>query len=272
VTGSVLKWFAEGIRWRYQHLIRRMDLSPSKSALRANPYALDGQRYDAARYWSDRHNKYRGGFRGVGNVGLSEEENIQDYLRAAGAMADLLGAVRCNPLRKSMLDIGCGNGFWTGVFREWGVATYTGIDITDALFDLLRRRHPTLEFVRGNFAQLPWSREFDLITMIDVTQHVTDDAELERMLICARSILGKDGVFIVTSWNQARPQENFYETFRLFDFYTRALDGMAHTQPMRFRDKFVAAFYHHGRRPDDVCVEPLSRQSTRKIAEEILAA
>ena len=272
MTGSVIRWFADGVRWRYRHLIQRLDLSSARKAARPNPYVSDGQAYDAARYWGDRHTKYRGGFRGVGNVGLSEEENIQDYLRAAGTMAAQLGAIRCDPRGKSMLDIGCGNGFWTGVFREWGVAAYTGIDITDALFDGLRRRHPRFEFICGDFTQIPLSRQFDLITMIDVTQHVTDDGQLARMLGRVPSVLSRDGVFIVTFWNEQRPQEHFYETFRPFDFYVQTLSGMIHTEPMRFRDKFIAAFHHPGRRPDIGNVEPLRAQSARRIAEEILPA
>jgi hypothetical protein len=108
--------------------------------------------------------------------------------------------------------------------------------------------------------------------MIDVTQHIVEDAQLERILAQASSLLAKDGVLIVTFWNQERPRENFYETFRLFDFYTRALNGLAHTPPMRFRDKFVAAFYHADRQPDHATAEPLSRASILTVVEQILRA
>ena len=259
-----------GIRWRINAWADRVGV---RHVVNRQPsYKLPNNRYDAARYWGDRHAKYRGGFRGVGNVGLTEEENIQDYLRAAGTMAEQLRAVRCNPRGKSMLDIGCGNGFWTGVFREWGVAAYTGIDITDALFKGLRHRHPRFDFICGDFTQMPLSGKFDLITMIDVTQHVTDDGQLARMLGRVPSVLSSDGVFVVTFWNEQRPQENFYETFRPFDFYVQTLSGMIHTEPLRFRDKFIAAFQLPGRRPDTSITAPLPPQSARRIAEEILPA
>ena len=131
--------------------------------------------------------------------------------------------------------------------------TYTGVDITDALFDLLQKRHPRQTFMVGDLEHLSLAPGFDLITMIDVTQHIVNDDQLRRMLMRLRSLLAKDGVLIVTFWNQQRPQENFHETFRLFSFYTETLEGMAHTQPVQFRDKFAAAFSHHGRR-----LEPLS--------------
>ena len=159
-----------------------------------------------------------------------------------------------------------------GIFQEWGVANYTGIDITDALFKQLRNRYPALEFIAGDFQQLPLRSGFQIVTMIDVSQHVTSDTQLQGMLRRVRSLLTKNGVFIVTFWNQARPQENFYEAFRLFGFYTGALDGMAHTEPTQFRDKFIAAFYDPVRQPDNVSARPLPREAIAGIAKQILAA
>ena len=152
------------------------------------------------------------------------------------------------------------------------MANYTGIDITDALFKQLRNRYPALEFIAGNFQQLPLRSGFQIVTMIDVSQHVTSDTQLQGMLGQMRSLLAKNGVFIVTFWNQARPQEDFYEAFRLFGFYTAALDGMAHTEPMQFRDKFIAAFYDPERQPDNVSTQPLPREAIAGIAKQILAA
>jgi len=183
-----------------------------------------------------------------------------------------LASLPSTRLARNVLDVGCGNGFWTGVFQEWDVASYTGVDITDTLFDLLRERHPHLSFMAGDLEQLPLDPGFELITMIDVTQHVTEDAQLRRMLMRLRSLLAKDGVFIVTFWNQLRPQENFYEIFRLFSFYTQALDGMAHTQPIRFRDKFVAAFFHQERHLDQVSPKSLPKASILEIARRIVSA
>jgi len=233
---------------------------------------LDSSGYDPKKYWSERHNRFRHSFRGVGNISRSEDANIQDYVAAVDTIGDVLRAVACDPRGKAVLDIGCGNGFWTGILQKWGVASYTGIDITDALFDLLRKRYPTLQFMAGKFQQLPLRPGFQLVTMIDVTQHITDDAELREILKRVRSLLSEDGVFVVTFWNQERPQEVFYETFRPFSFYTDALAGMTHTQPARFRDKFIAAFCQPGRRPDHDSIEPLPRRSILEIANQILVA
>jgi SAM-dependent methyltransferase len=266
-------WLVAGVRWRYRSLVRKLQTLTRKlsSECKKNLYTLSDGHYDAERYWADRHNRYRHSFRGVGNTSRSEDENLHDYVSAVGTVADLLASISFNPRDKTSLDIGCGNGFWTGILKEWGVSSYTGIDITDALFDILRNRYPTCQFVAGKFHQLALRPAYQLITMIDVTQHITDDVELLGILKRVRSLLASDGVFIVTFWNQVRPQEEFYETFRPMKFYTKALSNMAHTGPMRFRDKFITAFYNPQRRLDDVPVRPLSKESIIAVAHQVFA-
>ena len=266
-------WLSAGVKWRYQALVGRLKAQSGApiDSLEGNPYVLGSGRYDAERYWANRHNQYRHSFRGVGDITRSEEENIQDYAVAANTITELLGTISFNPRGKRALDVGCGNGFWTGVLRDWGVTTYTGVDITDVMFDLLRGRYPMFEFVAGKFQELPIGPEFELITMIDVTQHITDDIELTAILQRVRSLLATHGVFVVTFWNHERSQENFYETFRLFHFYTAALPGMAYTQPTRFRDKFVSAFFNPGRCPDPLPILHLPFESIAAIAKNIVA-
>ena len=103
-------------------------------------------------------------------------------------------------------------------------------------------------------------------------QHVTDDTALTGMLAQVRSLLAEDGVFIVTFWKRVRPHEDFYETFGLLSLYTTALAGIAHTQPMPFRDKLVAAFYKARRQLDRGSAQSLQRESVVGVAGQILPA
>jgi SAM-dependent methyltransferase len=228
--------------------------------------------YDAKEYWARRHSKHRNSFRGVGNITRSEQENIADYVAAVMTVGDLFREIAFDPQGKTVLDIGCGNGFWADALTQWHVARYMGIDITDALFDLLRSRFPTYEFLCGRLQELPIEGPFDLIVMIDVTQHIVDDDELRSALGRIRSLLAKHGVFIVTLWNQMRPREDAHETFRLFSFYRDALAGMTFTEPTKFRDKSIAAFYHPGRVPDSNPPPSPSERTIIDIANRIIAA
>ena len=264
-------WLRQGLRWRLQRLLGAI-AKGSPPHRTPSPYVLPEGGYDAQRYWGDRHRRYRHSFRGVGDASKSEEQNLHEYVAAVGTIAELLAEVSFNPTGKSCLDIGCGNGFWTGILKAWGISAYTGVDITDALFDLLRNRFPDFRFISGSLPALPLEPGYQLITMIDVTQHITDDTELSRILEHVRALLAPDGVFVVTFWNQSRPQEQFYETFRPFAFYTASLEGLAHTAPRPFRDKFVAAFHDPRRRPEALRIEPLPAASILRVAEQVLAA
>jgi SAM-dependent methyltransferase len=235
----------------------------------ADKYASE-HGYDANRYWASRLVAHRNSFRGVGNITLSEDENIAQYTSAVEVVASLLRIVGFNPAAKTVLDIGCGNGFWSGVFDQWKAMAYTGVDITDVMFEILRNRHPRFKFIAGDFLAAQLESGYDLISMIDVTQHITDDHRLIQILERIRSLLGPDGVFIVSFWDEVRESVNFYEVFRPFAFYTNALDGLAHTPPLRFRDKYISCFTSPQRKKDEALAEYLSQEQISSIANNIL--
>ena len=125
---GVWNWLAAGIAWRYRALVSRLQAIArlSKRGNIANPYILGNGRYDALRYWTDRHNRFRHSFRGVGDISRSEEENIRDYVHAVDTIANLLRSVSRDPRGKAMLDIGCGNGLWQGYSRNGAWPTTQG--------------------------------------------------------------------------------------------------------------------------------------------------
>jgi 2-polyprenyl-3-methyl-5-hydroxy-6-metoxy-1,4-benzoquinol methylase len=158
--------------------------------------------YDAERYWSDRHDRFGLGYRGSGDEGLSEDENRAIYeaeTRGFAAIAqrhgvDLKGA--------SVLDIGCGAGVYTELCATEQVAEYTGVDITDVLFDGLKEKYPDYSFVKLNAAteSLDTATEdmYDAVICISVIIHVTRPRQLERLLNNCVSALKPDGVFFLS--------------------------------------------------------------------------
>ncbi|MGH2465732.1 MAG: class I SAM-dependent methyltransferase, partial [Candidatus Limnocylindrales bacterium] len=55
-----------------------------------------------------------------------------------------------------LLDVGCGDGFWTGLFAQAGLAV-TGTDLSPGGIEIARRAHPGVEFVVGNAEELPFA-------------------------------------------------------------------------------------------------------------------
>jgi SAM-dependent methyltransferase len=87
--------------------------------------------------------------------------------------------------RTRILDIGCGTGAGLEEFRAFG--TVTGIDFSETAIHYCRRRHCTQTAV-ADASLLPFeSSHFDLVSMIEVLEHVEDDtatlAETARVLV-----------------------------------------------------------------------------------------
>jgi SAM-dependent methyltransferase len=75
-----------------------------------------------------------------------------DYYRtAAEALRRMLGWGRGN-----CLDLGCGGGHFTAIAVDLGW-TVTGVDASDDQLRVARRRLPTVEFVHGDGAGLPFA-------------------------------------------------------------------------------------------------------------------
>lgn len=86
--------------------------------------------------------------------------------------------------RARILDVGCGTGAGIEEFRPYG--SVTGVDFSETAIRYSRRRQCTRTAV-ADASRLPFeSSSFDLIAMIEVLEHVDDDAgtltEIARVL------------------------------------------------------------------------------------------
>lgn len=213
-------------------------LESARRGLRSTLYWAPGG-YRAEQYWKRRHLRYRFDLRGVGNCGLSHDENAVEYRRATDVFLAHCRELGVDFGRARALDIGCGTGHYAQVFRGAGGTRYLGIDITDALFDELRREYPGFEFRKHDITQHPLNETYDLIIMIDVTQHITDAQKFSRALGHVRASLTPAGRFVVTSWLDASARRSFYEVSRTMDDYRRAFPDDTFSAPVNYRDKFL---------------------------------
>ncbi|KKM75884.1 hypothetical protein LCGC14_1385780 [marine sediment metagenome] len=199
--------------------------------------APDG--YQHTLYWTDRLGKYGFDLRGVGFYDLSHEENREIYGRAKRTFIDLCCEQEITFKNVSIVDIGCGTGFYARTFFENGGTEYLGIDVTDILFPRLRQEFPQFEFRKLDISTHELAGRFDLIIMIDVTQHITNDDKFHFAMQNVKLSLTRNGVFIVTSWLADKIPCSFYEVGRPMIAYKREFPGYAFRDPIPFRDKFI---------------------------------
>ena len=196
--------------------------------------------YRAADYWSARHARYGFDLRGVGNETLADEQNRADYDEARQVFRDLCRGAGVDLAQARMLDIGCGTGFYCETYVAAGGRDYTGVDITDALFDELRRRHPPAHFVVCDVTAEELPGTYDLITMIDVTQHIVEDDRFAFAMSNTRRHLEPGGTVVLTSWLSRQPaRRTFYEVERTLAAYEAAFEGWTISKPVPFRDKYI---------------------------------
>src|SRR5208283_1070181 len=85
----------------------------------------------------------------------------------------------------SVLDVGCGTGFYLQQWQTLGVASMAGLDISDWVVAKLARAYPSATFYRANVgaADSPLrAAAFDAVTALDVLVHLVDDGSYSRAL------------------------------------------------------------------------------------------
>jgi SAM-dependent methyltransferase len=98
------------------------------------------------------------------------------------------------PLR--VLDIGCGTGMMLNALRPFGEVV--GIDPNDAVVAYSRRKvRPPCRVVKGHLPEaLPHGQRFELVTALDVLEHIDDDVASLRAI--HEGVLHPQGTFMLT--------------------------------------------------------------------------
>jgi SAM-dependent methyltransferase len=113
----------------------------------------------------------------------------------------------------SLLDAGCGSGLFCELAAATG-ASVMGLDASNAMLDLARRRAPHAAFFEGEMEELPFvEKTFDVLTVLHSLQHVASPL---RALVDARRVLKRGGRLAIAAW--ARPEKcDIAEFYRSID-------------------------------------------------------
>jgi SAM-dependent methyltransferase len=155
--------------------------------------------YRPAEYWSRRLER-EFNLRGTGHLQYNEAYNAWLYRAKRRA---LNRAMRCAGRPSSALDVGSGVGWVVAELLGRGLDV-EGCDIAPVAVDGLRRRFPERSFFQlalGDEAVPRPEASYDLVTALDVSYHITDDArwrlavaEIGRVLCPGGSLIVIDGL------------------------------------------------------------------------------
>ncbi len=201
-----------------------------------------GDGYMAEEYWRDRLRKHGTSLRGVGNEGMSEEDNRLSYESSFKELIDLLESSQVSLAGKKVLEIGVGNGFWTE--RLWeSAASWDAQDITDALFPALQERFPEVRFHHADVCvSVPWGG-FEVILMIEVLEHIVRTEDMRRALSNMAGAMRKGGVLIMGPIAEKPGRSLFHVRFWSVDEVLDLLPGFRAIVSGPFRGgKLILAF------------------------------
>lgn len=144
--------------------------------------------------------------RGVGHYRMSNAENLKMYEDKKKIISDVMEKHNLKITgNTNILEIGCGVGYWTEFLKSLGAKNYTGNDIAEVSVQNLSKQYPEYKFIHGDISETPLIREsFDLIFMIDVTQHITDDGNFNKAISNIWNSIKPEGYFMVTIWDPAK--------------------------------------------------------------------
>ena len=185
------------------------------------------------------------------------ERIVEDMLRDEGqAVLRQLESFRSIPSRARVLDIGSGVGSLVVACRQRGLIAFgiepdrIGGGASISAIQIARRRIETPVFAVAVGESLPFdNRTFDLVTMNQVMEHVSDQG---AVLHEAVRVLGDEGILYVACPNYLRFYEPHYKIFwlpllpkRLGRWYLRLrgrnpvlLDQLTYTTNARLRSCF----------------------------------
>jgi SAM-dependent methyltransferase len=111
------------------------------------------------------------------------------------------------------LDVGCGDGRWTSDLYEYlnKDVEAIGIDFSKCAIGFAKLISPDIDFRVHRGEMLPFETgSFDLVTAIEVIEHVDDGLE-ETFVSELHRVLRKDGVLLLTtpSWNLRLTHHHF---------------------------------------------------------------
>jgi SAM-dependent methyltransferase len=179
-------------------------------------------------FWNARYQSFS--LSESGWLGAGEALNDRIYACKIAALRRSLGDLGLTGASFSVLDAGCGQGYFPRFYRcEFPRASYVGIDISERAVDHLRRVEDGGEFHVADLATWghPSGRLFDVIQSFEVLHLILDDRTFVDGLGNLSRQLAPGGSFLVTA---AMPAESFqrgdYLRYRSRAFWLDALASL----------------------------------------------
>jgi len=143
------------------------------------------------------------------------------YLGGIQVVLDRLSDLNFN----SLIDIGCGDGRFLHELKNTMVnVDLKGIDYSHQAIDFANAMNPDIEFECKNIINSETNKQYDIVTLIEVLEHIPPD-RLSSFLDSCTDTVSDDGCLIITVPHKNKPvQKKHYQHFSRKDL-TDLLSG-----------------------------------------------
>lgn len=198
-------------------------------------------------FWESRHKVFDSDMRAVGPDLYCSDANLEVYAEGEKVLRKILN--RYPGFQDfSVIEIGCGNGYWTGFLKRLSLKRYIGVDISPHAVQKVSKRFPEFQFfqfdVTEGIGKLQ-ENSADMILMIDVTQHIVDDIKFRNAMTNVRGLLKPKGTIILTSnLSDSLDSDVYYVKRRPLKAYREIFPGFTFGEPLAFNSKFIFTLDH----------------------------
>lgn len=116
-------------------------------------------------------------------------------------LVQLMSEEQLSLSNKHILEIGPGSGFWTQFFVHHPIASYTGVELTEAATKKLQSQFPQHRFICSDVSAIQEhelaSEGYDFIFAAMVFLHITDDEKWFKAIQILQKFLRPDGYIVV---------------------------------------------------------------------------
>jgi ubiquinone/menaquinone biosynthesis C-methylase UbiE len=138
----------------------------------------------------------------------------------------------------AVLDVACGEGFYTRALRSLRPARMAGVDLSAGMIELARRQEAThclgIEYFVGDARNLPWDAEFDLVVAAYLLNYARDRDELGAMCDGIGRCLKPGGRFVAVNGSPAL-DFSAAPSYRQYGFETSAAAPFREGSPIAWK-------------------------------------
>lgn len=152
-----------------------------------------------AGYWESRL-RQNWGLHGVGHISYGVPYNRWLYKVRRNIFEREMARLGVDWKHSDVLDVGSGTGFWIDAWKDLGVHSITGSDVTQVAVDHLQAAYPDSRFTRLDISGVLESQHtggpYNVISAFDVLFHITNDARFADAIANISRLLTPSGYFI----------------------------------------------------------------------------